>query len=213
MYVPQPFTVPDPGDWAASFIARHGFASLTVAANGSLDSVPLPCVLERDAAGARLLAHVARANPIWQAFAGSEVLVQFHGANAYVSPDWYATEHMVPTWNYEAVHVYGVPRLLEGEDDALRVLAVLSAHYEAGLLPKKPWTLDKMPPDLLRKLLRGIVAFEIPVARLVVKRKLSQNRGASDRAGVIAALGQRSDEGSRLIAAKMSELETAQSSP
>jgi transcriptional regulator len=209
MYVPQPFTVPDPGDWAAGFIARHGFASLTVAVNGPLDAVPLPCVLERDAGGARLLAHVARANPIWQAFAGSEVLVQFNGANAYVSPDWYETEHMVPTWNYEAVHVHGTPRLLEAEEDALRVLAALSAHYEEDLLPKKPWTLDKMPPDLLRKLLRGIVAFEIPVARLVVKRKLSQNRSTADRAGVIAALHQRSDEGSHAIAAKMAELESS----
>jgi transcriptional regulator len=208
MYVPQPFTVPEPDDWAAGFIARHGFASLTAVADGALHAVPLPCVLEKDASGARLLAHVARANPIWQSFTGSEVLVQFHGANAYVSPDWYAAEHMVPTWNYEAVHIYGTPRLLEAEEDALRVLTALSAHYEADLLPKKPWTLDKMPPDLLRKLLRGIVAFEIPVARLAVKRKLSQNRSAADRAGVIAALRQRSDEDSRAIATKMAELES-----
>ncbi len=209
MYVPQPFTVPAPDDWAAGFIARHGFASLTVVADGTLHAVPLPCVLEKDASGARLLAHVARANPIWQAFAGTEVLLQFQGANAYVSPDWYETEHMVPTWNYEAVHVYGTARLLEAEDDALRVLAALSAHYEADLVPKAPWTLDKMPPDLLRRLLRGIVAFEVPVARLEVKRKLSQNRSAADRAGVIAALRQRSDEDSRTIAAKMAELESS----
>jgi transcriptional regulator len=89
------------------------------------------------------------------------------------------------------------------------VLAALSAHYEADLLPKAPWTLDKMPPDLLRRLLRGIVAFEVPVARLEVKRKLSQNRSAADRAGVIAALRQRSDEDSRAIAAKMAELESS----
>ena len=207
MYVPQPFTVPTPGTWAAGFIARHGFASLTVAAAGRLESVPLPCLHETGPAGARLLAHVARANPIWQAFGAADVLVQFHGANSYVSPDWYETEHMVPTWNYEAVHVYGVPRLLEGDDEALCVLAALSARFEADLLPKEPWTLDKMPPDLLRKLLRGIVAFEIPVARLEVKRKLSQNRGAADRAGVIAALRERPDEHSRAIAEKMALLD------
>ena len=192
MYVPQPFTVPTPGTWAAGFIARHGFASLTVAAAGRLESVPLPCLHETGPAGARLLAHVARANPIWQAFGAADVLVQFHGANSYVSPDWYETEHMVPTWNYEAVHVYGVPRLLEGDDEALCVLAALSARFEA---------------DLLRKLLRGIVAFEIPVARLEVKRKLSQNRGAADRAGVIAALRERPDEHSRAIAEKMALLD------
>lgn len=207
MYVPQPFTVPDPDAWAAAFIARHGFASLTVAAEGRLDSVPLPCVQEQGPTGARLLAHVARTNPIWKAFGAAEVLVQFHGANCYVSPDWYETAHMVPTWNYEAVHVYGVPRLLEGEEDALRLLAALSARYEADLLPKTPWTLAKMPPDLLRKLLRGIVAFEIPVARLEVKRKLSQNRSPADRAGVVAALRQRPDENSRAIAETMAALE------
>jgi transcriptional regulator len=209
MYVPQPFTVPEPDAWAAAFITDHGFANLTVVAEGRLESVPLPCVLETSPAGPRLLAHVARANPAWKAFGAAEVLVQFHGANAYVSPDWYASEHMVPTWNYEAVHVYGVPRLLEAEDDALRVLAALSARYEADLLPKEPWTLDKMPPDLLRKLLRGIVAFEIPVARLEVKRKLSQNRSLADRARVIAALRARPDEASRAIAEKMAALEKA----
>jgi len=206
MYVPPAFAVAAPDAWAVGFIAAHGFASLTVMAAGRLQAVPLPCAHAPGEGAGRLLAHVARANPIWQDFAGAEVLVQFHGANAYVSPDWYETEHMVPTWNYEAVHVYGVPRLIEDEAGALALLAALSARYEDALAPKRPWTLDKMPAETVRKLLRGIVAFEVPIARLEVKRKLSQNRGPADRAGVIAALAARPDPGSQAIAAAMRAL-------
>lgn len=208
MYVPAAFAVPDADTAAAArFIAAHGFATLVVAGAGGLDAAPIPFVHQRGAGGGRLLGHVARANPIWQSFGTGEALAMFPGANAYVSPDWYATPHLVPTWNYEALHVYGVPRVLERPEEAEQVLAALSARYEADLLPKKPWTLDKLPADLRRGLLKGIVAFEIPVARLQLKRKLSQNRAAADRAGVIRALGERPDDGSRAIAALMAELE------
>lgn len=208
MYVPAAFAVPA-GDTAAAarFIAAHGFATLTLATAQGLEAAPLPFVYEAGVGQGRLLAHVARANPIWTSFGTAEALVLFAGPDAYVSPDWYETPHMVPTWNYEALHVYGVPRVLERAAEAERVLAALSARYEADLLPKAPWTLGKLPSDLLRGLLKGIVAFEIPVARLVLKRKLSQNRSPADRAGVIRALQQRPDAGSRAIARLMAALE------
>jgi transcriptional regulator len=50
------------------------------------------------------------------------------------------------------------------------------------------WRLSTQPAEYQTKMLRGIVAFELPIDRLEGKAKLSQNRSAADRDGVIAAL-------------------------
>jgi transcriptional regulator len=194
MYIPRHFSFPQGAESQLhDLIEAHSFGLLV--AGGAADGTPpegthLPFVLDR-ARGAlgTLIAHVARANPIWRTFEpGREVLAVFQGPHAYVSPDWYANSGLVPTWNYIAVHGYGVPRLLAGEEQATAALAALSAFMEAGLAPKPPWTLDRIAESARRALVRGIVAFEIELTRLEGKQKLNQNRTAQDRAGVVAAL-------------------------
>jgi transcriptional regulator len=193
MYVPRHFAFPEGAKGQLQdLIEAHNFG-LLVAGDGAgapPEAAHLPFVLDR-ARGplGTLIAHVARANPLWRRFApGREVLVVFQGPHAYVSPDWYAGRGLVPTWNYVAVHGYGVPRLLTDEAAAMAALAALSAVMEAGLAPKPPWTMDQLSEGARRALVRGIVAFEIELARLEGKQKLNQNRSAADRAGVIAAL-------------------------
>ena len=155
-----------------------------------LQAVHMPWVLNRAVGRCGALAgHVARANPVWTTFApGRELLVIFQGPHCYVSPDWYANPGLVPTWNYLAVHCYGSPRILEDPDAVLAHLARLSALAEERLLPKRPWTLERVEPTTLAALLPQIVAFEIEITRIEGKRKLNQNRRAADRAGVIHAL-------------------------
>ena len=202
MYVPAPFAFP-PGETNVLFdiMAAHPFAVLTVTLEGSLEAVHLPVVVDRDRGPyGTLRAHVARANPIWRAFGGGEALVVFQGEHAYVSPDWYATPGLVPTWNYVAVHAYGVPRIVEDPERVRALLADLSAASEAGLAPKPPWTLGALPQAQMGAMLNGIVAFEIPLARIEGKRKLSQNRSAEDISGVAAALGALDGEGNRAVA-------------
>jgi transcriptional regulator len=110
------------------------------------------------------------------------------GPHCYVSPDWYASAGLVPTWNYVAVHCYGRPRRVLDADAVIVHLRQLSALAEERLLPKRPWTLDKIKPTTLATLIREIVAFRIEITRIEGKRKLNQNRSAADRAGVIRAL-------------------------
>jgi transcriptional regulator len=57
-------------------------------------------------------------------------------------------------------------------------------------------------------MVRGIIGFAIPVARLQGKFKLSQNRSAADRNRVIAALRGESHPGSSDVAALMESRET-----
>lgn len=140
--------------------------------------------------GGTLRGHVARANPLWRQAAGQEVLVLFHGPQAYVSPGWYPskaeTGKAVPTWNYSMVQARG--RLVTFEEpDALRAMvADLTDTFEAT--QASPWSVDDAPPDYLAAMLKAIVGVTIEVEALQGKFKLSQNRPAPDHAGVVQAL-------------------------
>ena len=157
MYIPTAFRA---DDRAALFdlIGRHAFGTLVTVIDGAPFATHLPFLLDRERGV--LLGHVARANRHWKALDGSaESLVIFQGPHGYVSPSWYATAPAVPTWNYAAVHVYGVPRLLD-ESGLLDLLGRLVAKYESGR--ERPWTMD-LPADYRRKMLLGIVGFEVKV--------------------------------------------------
>jgi transcriptional regulator len=139
----------------------------------------VPFLLDRERGV--LHCHVARANPQWQELGlAPEVLVVFTGPHAYVSPTWY-TETGVPTWNYTAVHVYGAAHCIDDPAHTARHVEALAAKYERG--SAAPWVPDYDP---LR--LGGIVGIEVRIRSIEGKFKLSQNRSAADRAGVIVKL-------------------------
>jgi len=134
---------------------------------------------------------VTRANPQWHDFdKAQEVLVVFQGPHAYISPSWYEIELSVPTWNYAVVHAYGLPRLIEDEKDLYNLLKTLVQTHEASF--EKPWTFQ-LADDYVQKMMHGIVGFEIQITRLEGKFKLSQNRTATERENVIAALQESKD--------------------
>jgi transcriptional regulator len=142
------------------------------------------------------------ANPHWQSFAsGEEVLCIFQGPHAYVSPRWYEAKNAVPTWNYAAVHIYGTPLIVSDPEAAYADQKLLSDYYEAGA--DSPWSLDGRDADYIAGMLRAIVNFRIPIARMEGKFKLSQNRPAADQERVIDALSQSADQAERDTAALM----------
>ncbi len=157
-----------------------------------------------------LLGHMARANPQWRSFgelaaAGHQALVAFSGAHAYISPNWYGAGPAVPTWNYQAVHAYGIPRIIHDRASARQLVGALVARHESGF--EAPWSADSQEADYLDKMVRGIVAFEVPVVRLEIKAKLSQNRSAEDRAGVIVGLERSASAGDHELAKLMRQLD------
>jgi transcriptional regulator len=207
MYVPAPFDASDPG-WCHALIRSESFGILVGTGE---DGVPfathLPFLLDA-ARGPKgtLLGHVARANPQWRAFAGGRpALAVFLGPHAYVSPSAYEVHPSVPTWNYVAVHAYGVPRVVDDDPGVRAFLAALVREFEpAG---PEAWSIETLPEDYLAKMMRGIVVFQLPIDRLEGKAKLSQNRGATDRAGVRRALATRGDHLAGAVAALMAERE------
>lgn len=200
MYVPRHFAEQDRAA-VDTLVESHALGILVVAVDGRLEATHVPVVLDRDAgAHGALRFHLARENPTCDVLdGGQEALVIFAGPNAYVSPDWYAKEGQVPTWNYAAVHAYGRPRPLD--DAALcRLLDDLSAVNEA-MLPKRPWTTDKLDPETYAKMRRAIVGFVLPIDRLQGKWKMSQNRSRADRAGVVSELERLGDDAGLAVAA------------
>ncbi len=180
MFIPSSFRVDDEPTLFA-FLDRHSFATLVTAPNGVPFASHIPLLLDRT--NRRLLGHVARANPQWEHFDGvRESLAIFTGPHAYISPTWYVHHPAVPTWNYAAVHVYGAPKLI---DDAGPILDATVQKYEASR--PQPWPND-LPADYREKLIRALVAFEMPLTRLEGKFKFGQNRSAEDRAGTLQHL-------------------------
>ncbi len=201
MYVPKHFSVVD-RDSLDRVIRDNPFGLLVGAAGGAPFATHLPFLLDGD----RLLAHVARGNPHWRAIDGTtEMLAVFSGPHAYVSPRWYEPGPAVPTWNYVAVHVYGAPRIIEDAASVHALLDRLVGEYEAGA-----WTLGGQDPDYIDRMMRGIVAFEMPLARIEGKFKLSQNRSAEDRRRVAGELADSGGAADRQLGRLMADREGAE---
>ncbi len=192
MHVPDHFALTEPSR-VRDIIDRFDFAVLVTALDGRIEATHLPFMYDAQRGPhGTLMAHMARANRQWRDFAGlaaagQDVLVVFQGPHAYISPTWYGTEKpAVPTWNYAAVHAYGTPRILDSAGDVRALLERLTERQEANLDP--PWRLDSQATDYVDAMMRGIVAFEIPVARLEAKAKFNQNRTPAQIAGAAAGL-------------------------
>ena len=98
-------------------------------------------------------------------------------------------------------HAYGRPQIIEDPARVRAILERLVAVQESRLDP--PWTLDSQTEKYLSGMMRGIVAFEIPIERLEAKAKLGQNKSAAQAAGAAAALARSDDPMARETAALM----------
>ena len=176
-----------------ALMREHPFATLITHGDNGLTANHLPLHLAPEIAplGA-LQGHVARANPLWQEPADTDVLVIFHGPQTYVTPSWYPTkrEHgkAVPTWNYVVVHARGRLRAIDDPGWLRQQLETLVASHEAGFA--EPWQIADAPPDYIDKMLTAIVGIEITITELKGKWKISQNQPLANRAGVVAGLRQ-----------------------
>jgi transcriptional regulator len=198
MYIPKAFEVTDLST-LHEFIETYTFGTLVTVAGEQPVATRLPLILDR-ARGRQgsLLGHVARANPQWRSFDGDrQCLVMFDGPHAYISPSWYATSPAVPTWNYAAVHVYGIPRPLHDTGQLAELVDRLVGIYEAGM--PQPWP-GRLPADFKAAMLKAIVGFTIEIDRIEGKFKLGQNRPVEDRTGTVVRLERSTDQTARALA-------------
>jgi transcriptional regulator len=206
MYVPANFKQ-DQVPVLHKAIRGSGLATLVTSGADGLIASHVPMLLDAEPGPyGTLRGHVARANPHWRSVApGGEALAMFMGPDAYITPSWYETKRqtgkVVPTWNYVAIHAYGPVEFFDDPDRLLAIVTELTRTHEGKRAA--PWAVSDAPSDFVRGQLKGIVGFALPITRLEGKWKMSQNRPAEDRAGVIEGLaregGPAEQEVSRIV--------------
>ena len=196
MYVP-PLHREDRIDVLHDAMRRTGLATLVTLTDAGLIASHVPLLLDAAPASyGTLIGHLARPNAQTRGAIG-EALVIFQGPEAYVTPSWYATKRatgkVVPTWNYVAIHAYGTLELFSDRERLRDIVTRLTERHEGART--SPWAVSDAPADFIDGMLNGIVGFALPITRLEGKWKMSQNRPAEDRAGVVAGLAaeERSD--------------------
>jgi transcriptional regulator len=199
MYIPKQFNVSDLAV-IGRLIEANPLATIVTRQGDTLNAnhIPLHLVAVGEHAsssavwpGQVLRGHVARANPIWNDLQGSDkALVVFLGVQAYISPSLYASKKVdakvVPTWNYEAVHVHGSIRLIHDGPGLHSLMHSLTNTQERD--QRHPWSIDDAPADYTANLMKAIVGIEISIERIEAKRKLSQNQPGANQQSVIKGL-------------------------
>jgi transcriptional regulator len=189
VYLP-PLFKEDRVDVLHDAIRRTGLATLITNTADGLIASHVPMLLAAEPAPyGTLIGHLARPNPQARGAIG-QALAIFQGPEAYITPSWYETKRetgkVVPTWNYVAIHAYGTVEFFDDRERLRDVVTRLTDRQEA---PRDtPWAVTDAPTDFIDVMLRGIVGFVIPIDRLEGKWKMSQNRPAADRSGVIDGL-------------------------
>ena len=181
-------------------IAAYPFGALVVCGPNGLDANHVPFLTdEAKETPRKLLAHVARANPLWkESKDGDEVLVIFRADDAYISPNWYPSKHefhrQVPTWNYRVVHVHGKLHIRDDERFVRGVVARLTRTHEAQTGSPRPWRMTDSSAEYIDQMLSNIVGIEIEITKMVGKWKLSQNKDERDRINAADELRKRGEQ-------------------
>jgi transcriptional regulator len=200
MFVPPAFAENDLTK-LHQFIGRNSFGLVISQVDGLPFATHIPILL-RQAGGqyGTLAGHFARANPQWRQLAGQMALVVFSGPHAYVSPNWYEAENVVPTWNYTAVHAYGRVALIDRGEALLDILKESVRVYEHAL--PNPWEFESTG-KFTERMMEQIVGFRIVIEKIEGKFKLNQNHPAERRHRVIQVLERQGDENSAGVAKLM----------
>lgn len=177
MYIPRHFAVTD-RDEIFAFVEANAFGQLISLVEGRFFASHLPFLVTQDRS--RMVCHLATQNPQHLELDGREALIVLQGPHDYISPSWYGGPG-VPTWNYQAVHIYGQCRLFHDADRLKDVVETLASKYEAVLDP--PWQ-----PQYGAAMLTAVVGVDITITDVQCKYKLSQNRPVQDRVQVVEKL-------------------------
>jgi len=199
MYIPNYFKVTNVDEiW--DFVQKNSFGTIVTTEQGKPIATHIPLRLIKKGDDFYITGHMAYGNPQWRTFETcEEVLIIFQGANAYISSSWYSHEN-VPTWNYQAIHMYGKASILE-KDELIEELIQMLEKYEETR--ENPVLWDKLSPQLLESQLKGIVGFKIKVGEIQAAYKLSQNRNKSDYRNIIEKLQNEGNPNSNQMAELM----------
>ena len=205
MYLPRHFASDDVAV-AHAVIDQNSFAVLLTHGDDlEISHIPIVRIDDGSEYG-KLIGHVAKPNPQGNHFDGTlHATAIFSGPHAYVSPNWYATPDLVPTWNYAAVHAHGMPVAVDEPSAARAIIDELVSRFESDATGN--WSTAKLSEKRMVGQMKGITAFEMPIEQLETKLKMSQNRSPDDAARVINALSLSDRDSDRSTAHMMSQID------
>ena len=177
MFIPKSFQITDEKEIFA-FIQANAFGQIISSKNDRLLSSHIPFLVSDDKT--KLIGHLTKVNPQVKDIKDRQVLITLQGAHDYISPSWYEATG-VPTWNYQAVHIYGECTVFDEPEKLKFVVDSLTAKYESAF--DEPWQ-----PNYNAAMLGAIVGFEVTISDIQAQYKLSQNKPDNDRNRVIEAL-------------------------
>ena len=187
-------------------IEGNPWATIVSAGDDGLVSSHYAVLLDESRDDLTIVGHVGRPDDLIHGLGEREIIIVFQGPHGYVSPSWYGDVQAVPTWNYIAVHLSGVPEILT-EDENLAVLDRLVDRFEGRLPePRRMWERPN-DPAFVGRLAAGTVGFRLTPTRVVAKRKLSQNKPAET---IETVIGELNGEGPYANPALASEMRRAQ---
>lgn len=182
----------------------------------ALTATPLPFIVDDSLTTAR--AHFARANPVWQNIDRTPALFIVPSADAYISPRWYQSKSdhgkVVPTWNYEVIHIHGTIEIHDETEWKRRVVSDLTDRNEAKVIDPHiadPWRVSDAPSAFIDGQLKAIVGVQLNITAVEAKRKLSQNKSNADRIGATQGLARSDKTRDRETATLMRSLDSAPS--
>jgi transcriptional regulator len=201
VYIPEFNRVEDRAV-ALAFMQANPFALLISMTETGPFATHLP-ILAREVRGQlQLRGHVAKANPHWRSITqDQESLVIFHGPHAYISPSLYEIRESVPTWNYAAVHIYGVGSAFTEEARLNQFLQELIAQFDSSYAAQWP----SLSEQYRIRMMQHIVGFEITATRVETKFKLSQNRTKTEQQNVIKSLASSANSAAVAVATLMKD--------
>jgi transcriptional regulator len=163
-------------------IAENPWATLVSATQEGIVASHYPVLLDEGPELA-VLTHVGRPDEEIHKFGSAEILLIVAGTHGYISPSWYSDQATrVPTWNFSVAHCYGVPQLLDAEDN-LRVLTRLVERFERHV--QEPALLDQ---ELGERIARGTVGMRLAISRFTCKVKMSREKDPDTQRRVMRAL-------------------------
>ncbi|WP_088894028.1 FMN-binding negative transcriptional regulator [Leptolyngbya ohadii] len=203
MYRPAAFQE-DSTEKLVSFMRANSFATLVSIVEGIPFASHIPLVVVQEDDRVKLIGHLAKQNPQAQVLSTGESLAIFTGAHAYISPKLYEKHENVPTWNYIAVHAYGVAQpitLKDSPDSMNEMIDGMIDAYEADY--RSQW--HSLSNGYREGMMNGIVGFEMTVMRLEGKYKLSQNRNQAEQQNVSRVLLESDDPAAQAIDLEMQQ--------
>jgi transcriptional regulator len=164
-------------------IVANPWATLVSNGDDGIVASHYPVLLDDSTENLAVVTHVGRPDDQLHRFGRSEMLLIVSGPDGYISPSWYDEQATaVPTWNFSVAHCYGVPEVLEAEEN-VRVLTRLVDHFEQHV--DAPSSLD---PEVGARLAGGTVGIRLAITRFECKVKMSQDKDPRSQKQVLDAL-------------------------